>query len=101
MSYEELIRKIETWGDRKGINDPQAQLTKIMEELGETSAAFNKLQPDELIDAIGDLQVTIIIFAHLAGVDYKWALSQAYGVIAERKGKMHNGVFVKEEDQHE
>lgn len=98
MEYEKLIKNVQQWGKGKGFDNPRAQFVKIVEELGETAEAYNKQYPDKLIDSIGDLQVTIIMFAMLAGVDYKAALEEAWNEIANRKGKMKNGIFVKEED---
>lgn len=55
---------------------------------------------DEL-DAIGDIQVTLIIYCLQRGIDYKKCLADAYSVIENRKGKMIDGTFVKEEDLEE
>lgn len=98
MDYEELIKNVQQWGKDKGFDNARAQFMKIVEELGETAEAYDKQYPDKLIDSIGDLQVTIIMFAMLAGVNYKAALEEAWNEIADRKGKMKNGIFVKEED---
>lgn len=57
----ELINKVIQWGRDKGITDPKAQMTKVIEEFSElNSAAFQNDEP-EIIDALGDLQVTLII----------------------------------------
>lgn len=100
MEYEMLIENVQQWGKDKGFKDARAQFMKVVEELGETAEAYDKHYPDKLIDSIGDLQVTIIMFAMLAGVDYKAALEEAWNEIADRKGKMIDGVFVKESDLH-
>lgn len=97
-SYESLIKKVQDWATEKGFGDPRAQFMKIAEELGEASEAFNKERPEDLIDAIGDLQVTIVNFAMLVGVDYKGAFEEAWNTIKDRTGEMKNGVFVKSED---
>ena len=101
MDYEDLIKNAQQWAVSKGFDDPRAQFMKIVEELGETSEAYDKGWNDKLIDSIGDLQVTIINFAMLAGVDYKDALEEAWETIKDRQGTMKNGVFVKEEDNHQ
>ena len=51
-----------------------------------------------LKDAIGDTLVTIIVLAHQLDLDVTECLSIAYEEIKNRKGKMVNGTFVKEED---
>lgn len=98
MEYEELIKNVRQWAVSKDFDDPRAQFMKIVEELGETSEAYDKGWQDILIDSIGDLQVTIINFAMLVGVDYKDALEEAWETIKDRKGAIKNGVFIKEED---
>lgn len=98
MEYEELIKNVRQWAVSKDFDDPRAQFMKIVEELGETSEAYDKGWQDKLIDSIGDLQVTIINFAMLVGVDYKDALAEAWETIKDRKGTIENGVFIKEED---
>lgn len=47
---------------------------------------------------IGDTLVTIIVLAHQLDLDVTECLSIAYEEIKNRKGKMINGTFVKEED---
>ena len=51
-----------------------------------------------LKDAIGDTLVTIIVLAHQLDLDVTECLSIAYEEIKNRKGKMVNGTFIKEED---
>ena len=55
-------------------------------------------QPDELVDAIGDALVTIIILADILNLDPIGCLEEAYDAIAERKGETKNGTFVKAEE---
>lgn len=97
------------WGREKGLDDPKAQLNKVMEEVGEIAHEItrnhydlNELeQPDELVDAIGDTLVTVVILSDILGIDPIDALSEAYEQIKDRKGKTSNGTFVKEEDGKE
>ena len=49
-------------------------------------------------DAIGDTLVTIIVLAHQLDLDVTECLGIAYEEIKNRKGKMINGTFVKEDD---
>jgi NTP pyrophosphatase (non-canonical NTP hydrolase) len=57
---------------------------------------MNKHQHDELLDAFGDVQVTLIILAAQLGVKYAQTLEDAYKVIADRQGKTIDGVFIKQ-----
>ena len=53
---------------------------------------------DDLVDAIGDLYVTIVILAQQHGTNIENCAWAAYNVIKNRQGKMVDGVFVKQED---
>ncbi|MDG0921657.1 hypothetical protein P6Y11_12995, partial [Enterococcus faecalis] len=53
---------------------------------------------NDLRDGIGDVVVTLIILAMQNNMDLYECLNQAYSEIKNRKGKMVNGVFVKEAD---
>lgn len=101
MGYEELIPKIYEWAKERGIDhaDPRVEFMKMAEELGELSGAFNKEQTDKLIDSIGDLQIALLIFCRLVGVDHQAALNAAYQEIANQTGKTtDDGVFIKSRD---
>lgn len=94
----ELFDNVAQWGRDKGLNDPKAQLNKVLEEVGEIAHEItrNKYSSPELVDAIGDTLVTIIILSDILGIDPIEALSEAYGVIKDRKGETKNGTFVRE-----
>jgi NTP pyrophosphatase (non-canonical NTP hydrolase) len=123
MKYEELELNVIKWAKDKEIfdkSDPLKQLSKTQEELDETLEALKLLQQidvdrennQELIpsdhdqrevealfeakDGIGDMLVTIIILAEMLGFTSVECLEAAYNVIKNRKGKMIDGLFVKE-----
>ena len=101
MNYEELFQKIDKWAHERGIDhaDPRVEFMKMAEELGELSSAYNKENRTKLIDSIGDLQIALLIFCKLVGVDHQQALTAAYQEIAKRTGKTTtDGVFIKESD---
>ena len=87
------------WADERGLlkaeNAPR-QMLKLMEEVGELAGAMAKNKQGDIIDAIGDIQVVLIILSKQLGIDYKESLIYAYNEIKERKGKLINGVFVKD-----
>jgi hypothetical protein len=118
-NIEELIASVRQWGRDKGITGPNGkgtllgQLSKTQEELTETrDAAIHwrnnvfvmitakgkvVVTKKELEDGIGDTTVTLILAAEMAGLTFEDCLAAAYSEIANRKGTMINGQFVKEE----
>ena len=64
--YFKLQTDIEKWAEEKGILDkatPMAQALKTLEETTELCTAINNNDRPEIIDAIGDIMVTLIIQA--------------------------------------
>ena len=101
----ELIDKVNEWADDRNLKqaDPKIQWMRITEEVGEIRDVLLKptkfTEPQAALkDAIGDTLVTIIVLAHQLDLDVTECLGIAYEEIKNRKGKMVNGTFVKEED---
>lgn len=67
----ELINKVIQWGRDKSITDPKAQMTKVIEEFSELNSAVFQHDEPEIIDALGDLQVTLIILMDTLGGEVK------------------------------
>jgi NTP pyrophosphatase (non-canonical NTP hydrolase) len=91
--------KILEWAKERGILIPDnatKQMLKLSEEVGELAGAIAKNNKVDQIDAIGDIQVVLIILSEQLGINYKEALESAYNVIKERKGKTVNGIFIKD-----
>jgi NTP pyrophosphatase (non-canonical NTP hydrolase) len=98
-SYNELEALVIAWATQKEIfkkGTPIAQAGKTMEECTELMVAIAVNDDDEIIDALGDILVTIIIQAEMQGVSLTECLESAYNVIAKRNGVMINGQFVKD-----
>lgn len=101
----DLITKINHWADERNLKqaDPKIQWMRITEEVGEIRdvllkpTKFNEPQT-ALKDAIGDTLVTIIVLAHQLDLDVNECLNIAYEEIKNRRGKIINGTFVKEDD---
>lgn len=94
-----MKNKVLQWAKEKGILDkatPKDQMLKTIEEVGELAKAIGKNDKEEIKDGIGDIAVTIIIQAELNGLDFDECLESVYEIISKRKGKMVNGIFVKE-----
>ena len=90
---------IRSWANERGIYDKcnsQTQYVKLMEEAGELAAALLNDDKPEIVDAIGDIVVVLTNLAKLEGFDIENCIDSAYNEIANRKGKMINGTFVKE-----
>ena len=101
MKFEELRKKVLEWAHEKGIIAKATPLAQGMKTLEEVCELLNALRSDdmpEIIDAYGDIQVTIIIGCELLGLHPLECLESAYDVIKNRTGIMLNGTFVKSED---
>lgn len=97
---DKLIQQVEQWSIDKNLNeaDSSKQFTKVVEEVGEVAAALARSDEELLRDGIGDVVVTLIILAQQNGMTLEECLTQAYGEIADRKGKTINGTFIKQAD---
>ena len=96
----DLIKNIQEWVSDRNLEtqDPRIQMCKTMEEMGELANAINKGNKADAMDGIGDVVVTLICISMQLGVDFNECLKIAYDEIKNRKGKMINGMFVKEVD---
>lgn len=99
-SFDHYSALVKTWAEDKGILKPENarnQMLKVFEEVGELSGSIAKNKPQEdVVDAIGDSFVTLIILSYQLGLEPSECLKVAYDVIAKRKGTTVNGVFIKE-----
>jgi NTP pyrophosphatase (non-canonical NTP hydrolase) len=96
--FTELNDKIISWAGDKGIlkhATTKSQFSKTLEEVKELEEAIQTYNKLEMIDAIGDVTVTLIILCKLNNIEFIDCLKTAYNVIKNREGKMVNGVFVK------
>lgn len=97
---KDLIGKVEQWARDRCIipnSTPQAQLLKSMSEMGELADATLKSDMPEIVDGVGDVLVTLILYAALQKIDIEACLASAYDTIKDRKGTLTpEGVFVKE-----
>ena len=96
-SQFDLIR---TWANERGLydkGDPKTQALKLVEEVGETCRAILKKDKIEAIDGIGDWVVVLTNLAELLGTPIEVCINTAYNEIKNRKGKMDNGTFKKDD----
>lgn len=96
----ELVALIQNWAWDRNLIDgstPHAQMLKLTEEVGELAGGICKDKVDVIKDSIGDVFVVLTIVAAQMGWSIEECVQDAYAEIKDRKGKMVDGVFVKEE----
>lgn len=120
ITMDDVLSKVIQWGlDRNIIQSSslEAQIPKLAEEFQELKDAIEVHDVDAIRDAIGDMTVVLTIMAEIYGKTYEsysyvepsiidednesWlqnCLDSAYDEIKDRKGKLIDGVFVKEAD---
>ena len=100
MNFEQLQERVVAWAAARRIipnSTPMAQALKTAEEAVELLQALHKQDMKEVIDAYGDVLVTILIGAELYGIDIVGCLEAAYDEIKDRKGTLgSDGIFYKE-----
>ena len=95
-NYEELIGQ---WHrDRNLIegSTDKDQYLKLIQEAGELSDSLCKGK--DIRDDVGDMMVVLINIMIRNNLTMKDCLKVAYADIKDRKGKMIDGIFVKEGD---
>lgn len=98
MSLNILETYVRDWAIEKGLReaDPAKQMLKLVEEVGELAADLAKGRDPK--DSIGDCLVVLTILCLQLGHSLEEPFNLAYHEIANRKGKMIDGIFVKESD---
>ena len=96
---EELVNKIAQWHRDRNLIDGSTdkdQYMKLIQEAGELSD--NICKGRDISDDIGDMMVVLINIATRNNLTITQCLEAAYNDIKDRKGRMIDGVFVKEAD---
>lgn len=96
----DLAALIQNWAWDRNLIDgstPAAQTVKLMEEVGELAGGVCKGKAGVIKDSIGDAFVVLTIIAAQMGWSIEECVQAAYEEIKDRKGRMADGVFVKEE----
>lgn len=97
-----LINAVRDWGTERNIIGPEAKATvatqfeKLKEEVFELQVGIENKNQHEIMDAVGDCSVVLVLLSELCGFKFETALILAYEEIKNRKGKMIDGQFVKE-----
>jgi NTP pyrophosphatase (non-canonical NTP hydrolase) len=88
------------WGEARSIienSTSAAQVKKTQEEVQELVDAIAANNKAEIIDAIGDVMVTLTMIAAIEDVSLLKCYESAYNEIKNRKGYLtKEGIFVKE-----
>lgn len=98
MIYAERIRD---WAEARNLiagSTPEKQFLKLIEEVGELGAGMARGNHDGVMDGIGDAFVVLTILAAQHGMDIEECIAAAWSEIKDRKGRMVDGVWIKEGD---
>ena len=100
MSYSMIEMNVIRWGEERKIvqhSNPRAQAIKTLEEVGELMQAITDNDREAMIDAYGDILVTLVMGCATADLDLVKCFAHAYEQIKDRKGYLSpEGIFVKE-----
>ena len=92
-----LVELIEKWHEDRNLiegSTDKDQVLKLLQELGELSDSVCK--GTDLRDELGDMLVVMINIMKRNNLTIENCLEKAYNDIKDRKGKMIDGVFVKQ-----
>jgi|TARA_B110000879_G_scaffold84254_1_gene116642 NTP pyrophosphatase (non-canonical NTP hydrolase) len=95
------IQQVVSWHLARNLihgSSDKDQVLKLIQEVGELSDSICKEQSP--IDDIGDIMVVLINIIVRNNLSVTECLNHAYNDIKDRKGKMIDGIFVKEEDMN-
>jgi hypothetical protein len=96
---QSLIDQVIGWHHARNLicgSTDKDQTVKLLQELGELSD--NVCKNLDIRDDIGDMLVVLINIAERNGLSLADCLQKAWDDIKDRKGKMVDGIFVKEQD---
>jgi len=96
---QELVELIEKWHEDRNLIDgatDKDQVLKLIQEMGELSD--NVCKGNDIRDDLGDMMVVMINIMKRNNITMEECLSVAYDDIKDRKGRMVDGIFVKEGD---
>lgn len=99
MSLQDLATKVVQWHRDRNLIDGSTdkdQTLKLLQELGELSDSVCKGK--DVKDDIGDMLVVMLNIVERNGYTLEECLEVAWNEIKDRKGRMVDGIFVKEAD---
>lgn len=100
VEQETTTSKIDQWIRDRNIHtgEPTGQMLKLAEEMGELAGAIVRKDVDSIEDGIGDMGVVLRSLCLQLKLNFEDCLELSYNEIKDRKGRLVNGVFVKESD---
>ena len=100
MSYADIEMQVIRWGEARQIvqnSNPRAQAIKTLEEVGELMQAIADNDRNGMIDAYGDILVTLVMGCATADLDLVTCFKHAYEQIKDRTGTLgKDGIFYKD-----
>jgi NTP pyrophosphatase (non-canonical NTP hydrolase) len=95
---KEISNLIAQWAKDRNLHngDTSRQMLKLIEEVGELASGIAKNDQALIIDSLGDVYVVLKILSLQLGLDLEECVMSAYNEIKDRKGKLVNGIFIKE-----
>jgi NTP pyrophosphatase (non-canonical NTP hydrolase) len=99
MDFKYIENKVIEWAKDRLIFEQSSdidQMKKLIEEFSELDRAVNVKNLKLIIDGIGDMLVVLTLIAKFNNIDLFQCYCAAYLEIKDRRGKMINGLFVKE-----
>jgi NTP pyrophosphatase (non-canonical NTP hydrolase) len=95
-----LVQSVVRWHEARNLIDgatDKDQVLKLIQEVGELSD--NVCKGQDIRDDIGDIMVVLINIMARNGLTLEECLEVAYDDIKDRKGRMVDGIFIKEADE--
>ena len=100
LDLTQLTARIQGWAVDRNLHtaDHVKQALKLGEEFGELCQGIVKGNEEQIKDSIGDIYVVMTILSMQLGLEIEECVYHAYDEIKDRRGKLVDGVFVKESD---
>ena len=99
LSTDDYVNKIVGWHHDRNLiegSTDKDQFAKLIQEAGELSD--NICKGKDVSDDIGDMVVVLLNIAERNKLSLTECLSKAWDDIKDRKGRMVDGIFIKETD---
>lgn len=100
LDLTQLTNRIQGWAIDRNLHtaDHVKQALKLGEEFGELCQGIVKGNEEQIKDSFGDMYVVMTILSMQLGLEIEDCVYHAYDEIKDRRGKLVDGVFIKESD---